>query len=480
MRHSLRSPLWWAALGLATACAVNPVTGRRELSFVSEAQEIQMGKEYDQQVVATMGLYQDEATQRYVQELGARLAAGSERPNLPWTFRVIDDPVVNAFALPGGYIYVTRGIMAHLNTEAQLAGVIGHEIGHVTARHSVQQMTTQTLMQAGLVAGVLLKPELADYAGAASAAMGVLFLKFGRDDESQADELGFRYMRTQRYDPREMGEVFGVLQRVSAASGAGRVPEWASTHPDPVNREAKAVARANTIPAAELEASLVRRPEYLRRLDGMVFGDDPREGYFKGARFLHPQMRFEITFPQGWKTMNQKAGVIGVSPREDAVFQLTLAQESSPAEAARVFFTQEGVTGRASSGRVNGLDAAGGGFSANTQNGVLRGNVLFVSHGQGVFQLLSYAAGANWDGYSGVANQAMQSFKPLNDQSLINVQPWRLDLVTLDRTMTPQEFVQRYPGPVDAAGTALLNQLDEGGRFMARNTAKRIVGQKFQ
>lgn len=476
MRSSLRYPLWCAAISLAAACSVNPVTGRRELSFVSEAQEIQMGRDYDKQIVAEMGLYQDDAMQRYVQDLGARLAAGSERPQLPWTFRVIDDPVVNAFALPGGFIYVTRGIMAHLNTEAQIAGVLGHEIGHVTARHSVQQMTSQTLAQAGLVVGVLLKPELADYAGLASGALGVLFLKFGRDDESQADELGFRYMRGQRYDPRELAEVFGTLERVSAASGGGRVPEWASTHPDPANRLEKAIARADTVPPAELEAALVRREEYLRRLDGMVYGANPREGYFKGTRFLHPELRFELTFPEGWKTVNQKSAVVGVSPREDAVFQVTLAQESSPAEAARAFFGQQGVSGTPSAGRINGLDAAGGGFAANTESGVLRGATLFVAHGRGVFRLLSYAADANWRGYDAAANRAMQSFRPLTDSNALNVQPWRLDLVTVDRTMTPQEFAQRYPGPVDAARVALLNQVDQGGRFLARNTVKRIVG----
>jgi predicted Zn-dependent protease len=388
--------------------------------------------------------------------------------------------VVNAFALPGGYIYVTRGIMAHLNNEAQLAGVIGHEIGHVTARHSVQQMTTQTLMQAGLVAGVLLKPELADYAGAASAAMGVLFLKFGRDDESQSDELGFRYMRKQGYDPRELAEVFGVLERVSAESGGGRMPEWASTHPDPANRREKALARADTVPPTELARAQVRRTEYLGRLDGMIYGDDPRQGYFKGARFLHPELKFEITFPQGWNTVNQRSAVGAISPSQDAQFVLTVAQESSPAEAARAFFTQEGVTGRASAGRVNGLEATGGGFSATTQEGVLQGSVLFVAYGRQVFQLMGLSSSARWNAYSGATNQAMQSFRPLTDQSLIGVQPWRLDLVTVDRTMTPQEFVQRYPAPVDASKVALVNQVDEGGRFMARNTVKRIVGQKFQ
>src|SRR3989442_524033 len=162
---------------VALGCAVNPATGSRQLMLVSESQEISMGREYDEEVVASIGLYPT-----------------SERPNLPWSFRVVDDPVVNAFALPGGFIYVTRGILAYLNSEAELAGVVGHEIGHVTARHSASQMTKQQLAQVGLVVGSIASSEFGRYAGLASQALGVLFLKYSRDNERQADDLGLRYM----------------------------------------------------------------------------------------------------------------------------------------------------------------------------------------------------------------------------------------------------------------------------------------------
>jgi len=149
--------LWLGSLTLCflwvVACATNPVTGKRQLALISEAQEIEMGRQADKDVVASIGLYPDESMQRYVQALGARLAATTERPDLPWTFRVVDDAAVNAFAIPGGFIYVTRGIMTHLNSEAELAAILGHEIGHVTARHSVSQMSQQQLAQVGVAAG---------------------------------------------------------------------------------------------------------------------------------------------------------------------------------------------------------------------------------------------------------------------------------------------------------------------------------------
>src|SRR3989442_13104626 len=158
--------------------------------LVSESQEIAMGRDYDQQVAASIGIYPDSELQRYIQQFGARLAASSERPNLPWSFRVVDDPVVNAFALPGGFIYVTRGILAHLNSEAQVAGVLGHEIGHVTARHTAAQITKQQLAGLGLGLASMVSQGFQRYGNLAQTGLGLLFLKYSRDNENQADELG--------------------------------------------------------------------------------------------------------------------------------------------------------------------------------------------------------------------------------------------------------------------------------------------------
>ena len=190
-----------AALLALAACATNPVTGRRELSLVSESQEVSMGQEAAKEVVGSIGPVPDSALQRYVSGLGTAMARTSERPGLPWSFVVIDDPMVNAFALPGGPIFVTRGILSHMNSEAQLVSVLGHEIGHITAKHSVQQMSQAQLAQLGLAAAVIARPGLAKFGNAASQGLGLLFLKFGRDDETQADGLGFRYMVNAGYAP---------------------------------------------------------------------------------------------------------------------------------------------------------------------------------------------------------------------------------------------------------------------------------------
>jgi len=460
---------------LFAACVRNPATGQRQFSLISEAQEIQMGREYDAQIVASLGLYPDTALQRYVQELGSRLAATSERPHLPWTFRVLDDPVVNAFALPGGYIYVTRGILAYLGSEAELASVLGHEIGHVTARHSVSRMSTQQLAQLGLAVGVLLRPELESVAGLANAGLSVLFLKYSRDDERQSDDLGLRYMRRGGYDPREMADVFAMLESVSSAEGGGRVPEWLSTHPDPGNRRDRIERQVAALPP-DSQSGRVERESFLRRLNGLVFGDNPRDGFFRGNEFLHPELAFRFSFPAGWSTSNQKSAVVAVSPNQDAVVQITLAEESTPEAAARRFFSAQGMAGSPRSQRINGLDAVTGSFAATTQSGPVRGIAAFIAHGGRVYNVLAYAIESRWSAYDAAVRQAVGSFARLTDQAALSVQPQRLEIVTLDRPMTLQEFAQRYPGPASIDLLARLNQVEPGHRFNAGDVVKRVTG----
>jgi predicted Zn-dependent protease len=460
----------------ALACATNPATGARQIMLVSEAQEIAMGRDYDRQVVASIGLYPDSGLQRYIQQFGQRLAATSERPNLPWTFRVVDDPVVNAFALPGGFIYVTRGILAHLSSEAELAGVVGHEIGHVTARHSVSQMSKQQLAQLGLAVGAIASPELGRYAGLASQALGVLFLKYSRDNESQADELGLRYLRRAGYDPREMPHVFEMLTRVSQAQGGGRVPEWLATHPNPENRRGRIEQEIAALPQT-FSGTAVNRDSYLRRLDGLVFGTNPREGYFQGSEFFHPELRFRVTFPEGWKTSNEKQAVAATSAAQDAQVELSLAKEASADEGVRAFLGRPGTSGgyptRAS---IGDLPAVRADFVAATDNGTLRGVVVCLQHRNAVYRIAGYAVDARWPDYRGTVERAVASFRPLTDPAALGVQPQRLDIVTLDRGATIVELARQRSSPVPPATLALLNQVEPETPLEAGRLVKWVVG----
>lgn len=467
-----------ALLGFAVACATNPVTGKSQLALITVEQEIAMGRETHQEVLQTMGAYEDPELQRYVDRIGKRLAAASERPDLPWTFTVIDDPSVNAFALPGGFIYLTRGILTHMGSEAEMVSVLGHEIGHVTARHSVERISKAQLAQIGLIAGMILSPELRNYGDLASTGLQVMFLKFSRDDERQADDLGFRYLNQAGYEPREMAEMFRVLDRVSEAQEQGRLPNWLATHPNPANRVER-IQQSIAAAAPETLGHTVDRGPFLQRIDGIEFGADPREGYFVGNAFYHPELAFSLRFPPGWRTSNQKQAVGAISPREDAVVVLTLAQGSSPEEAARRFFAQQGIQqGNAWRGELGGQPAVSSSFLVNrgSQAAAIQGLAAFVEHRGQVFQLLGYTVQGRTREYESTLEGSVASFDRLTDRRYLDVQPKRVDLVTVDSAMTLEEFARRYPSTVDLETLGIINHLAPGERLEAGRTYKRVVG----
>ena len=308
----------------AGGCATNPVTGKKQISLVSEGKELQMGAEADPAVIAEYGLYDDADMQRYVDGIGQKLGKVSHLPSLAWHFRVLDSPVVNAFAIPGGYIYITRGIVAYMNSEAQLAGVIGHEIGHVTARHSAQQITRQQLAGLGVLAGAVFVSAFRPYSGIAQQGLGLLFLKYSRDNETQADELGVGYATKADYDPREIPSTYATLKRIGERSSAS-LPGFLSTHPDPGDREIRTTQLADAAAASAHRTLTINASGYKQHLDGLVFGDDPRAGYFVANRFYHPELKFQMIFPQGWQTANQPSQVLAASQTGGAM-QLTLVK----------------------------------------------------------------------------------------------------------------------------------------------------------
>ena len=458
-------------------CVVNPATGRRELSLVSESQEIQIGQENDKAIVAEMGLYPDEALQQYVAGVGTGMAALSERPDLPWTFRVVDDPVVNAFALPGGFIYITRGILAHFNSEAEMASVLGHEIGHVTARHSAQQVTKAQFAQLGLLGGAVLAPEAAQqYGGMAQQAMGVLFLKFSRDDERQADDLGLRYLVRDGYDPRPMPEVFKTLERVSDAAGGQRAPSWLATHPAPENRAGRIAEQIGGL-GGDYASAVVRRDVYLQKIDGMTFGDDPRQGYFRDSLFVHPEMAFRIDFPAGWNLKNARQAVVGVSPANDAAVQLTLSQETTAQAALQAFLSSGSAQAAGSwSPGLRGLTSAGTGFTVATEQGAYRGLAAFVEHGGRVFRLLAYSTGDQFASYEPAVGRSIESFGSVTDRALLDVAPKRVEIVRAPSAMTADELARRFDATVAADELLRLNGMDPGERFAAGGSYKVVVG----
>ena len=470
MRHLLVGTVLVVA-----ACATNPVTGKSQLSLVSEAQEIEMGRGELTRARQETGFIADAVLEQYVANIGKQIAAASERPGLPWEFHVIDDPMVNAFAAPGGFVFITRGILGYLNSEAELAAVLGHEIGHVTAKHSVAMMSQQQLAQVGMVAGSIAAPRVAGgVAGQiAGAATSLYFLKFSRGDESQADQLGHRYSLRQGYDVREMPNTFRTLERVGAASGGGSLPGFLSTHPDPGSRIQKTQAWADTVSnPSRLHAD---RDRFLTRIDGLLFGADPEQGYFESGRFLHPTLKIRFDVPQGWQTLNQLSQVVMAEPNGRAQIALSPAQQNSVAAAAQAFLAQQGIISPgAQRTTLNGLSAVTADFTAATQQGQqLRGSVLFLQQGGQVFQFLGLALAANWNQHGGTIMQVLRSFGPTAAGQQFQQRKW-LRMVTLARATPVATLAQQSNGAITPQLLAIINGVPDGGTLPAGKRVKTV------
>jgi predicted Zn-dependent protease len=320
-------PLFGAlALG---GCATNPVTGGHDVVTISEAQEIELGQKMHPQILQQYGRYDDEALQSYVNDLGQRIAARSHRPNLKYTFTVLDSDEVNAFALPGGYVYITRGIIAYLNNEAELVGVMGHEVGHVTARHAVRQQTGATAAGIGaLLVGVLTGS--GDLANAAGMAGSALISGYGRDMELEADGLGAEYLNRLGYDPKAMIDVVSLLKNqemleVQMAREEGRQPHIYhgvfASHPDNDTRLQEVVAKVARVETGQARPD--NREAYLQHLNGLPVGPSRAQGIVRGSRFYHADLGITMAFPAGWTVDNLQDRVMAYTPQKDAVMIVT-------------------------------------------------------------------------------------------------------------------------------------------------------------
>lgn len=431
MTRSTITAVLLIGLGAFSGCAINPATGKKEVSFVSRGKEIEIGREEDKHILAQYGTYADTSLTHHLDRVGQRLAAQSEMPGLEWHFRLLDSDVVNAFALPGGYIYITRGIMAALNSEAQLAGVVGHEIGHVTARHTAQRITNQQLASVGILAGMILSPEVARYGQALQTSAGLLLLKFGRDDENEADALGIRYMVRTGYDPREVPATYDMLGRLSSASGDA-IPSFLSTHPDPGDRKARTSTLARqAVAGSNTPIWTVSADTYKRRIEGMVYGVDPEAGYLEGNVFYHPGLNIELTWPNGWKVTNNAANVSATDGQ--SAIQLTMEEAGegpSDPEAYVEYLKQKGeiadVVGKART--IHGQKAWVGRVTAKGPQGAGDFALAFVAKGEKQFYQLLGIPGAT--DANGRFQNVVTSIGPIRDAEKRNSRPDRIALVT--------------------------------------------------
>jgi len=433
----------------ALSCTVNPVTGKRELSLISENQEIEMGKQTDIEVAAQFGIYDDAELAAYLSKLGLALAAKTQRPNLPYRFAVLDSPVVNAFAVPGGSVYVTRGILAMMSSEAELAAVLGHELGHVNARHSVRRYSEQMLAQIGLVAGSVISQKFAKYAGLASAGLQVLFLKYSRDDERQADALGVDYSRLGGYNPADMAVTFAALEKMGDLSGGSSLPGFLSTHP--LSSERIKNVQAMLKPK---DRGLARKPEaYLRTVENVVYGEDPRQGYVENSMFYHPGLRFQFAVPSGWAVNNtpgsvtlvaadQNGGVILQGGKTtDSAEEVARKQAAEIAESGGKLLNENRRT-------VNGLACFEQAYTMTQQDQTsVRMRRSYMKKGDWVYIFSAMSPADRFSSYDTNFRGVISSFKELTDASKINRAPKRLTLVKANGSDTLQAIFKKAGMP---------------------------------
>jgi predicted Zn-dependent protease len=307
---------------------------------MSTEQEIAIGKESHPSVVATMGLYENKKLQDFMNEKGKAMAKVSHRPDLPYQFYIVDSPVVNAFAVPGGYVYFTRGILAHFNNEAEFAGVLGHEIGHITAKHAARSQKSQLLSTIALIGGAVLAPQVVGQnMEALQQGLGLLSLKYSRDHESESDKLGVEYSSKIGYDAHEMADFFGTLKRISENSGQV-IPQFMSTHPDPGNRLTRVHQLAKEYQAQHPGSYKADREQFLRLIDGIVYGEDPKQGFVENNVFYHPELRFQFPVPSGWQHENSPSQFQMADKDGKSAMILTLAKGNSLDEAAQALVQQ--------------------------------------------------------------------------------------------------------------------------------------------
>jgi predicted Zn-dependent protease len=418
---------------------------------MSEEQEIAMGKEADPQIVAQYGLYADSSLQKYISTIGENMADISHRPKLNYEFKILDSEILNAFAVPGGYVYFTRGIMAYFNNEAEFAGVLGHEIGHIAARHSVSQQRNMILGQLGIIAGAVISPEFGRYAETASQGLGLLFLKFGRDAERESDKLGVEYSSKLKYDAQEMAGFFNTLERKQEESGNAALPSFLSTHPNPGDR----FTDVNKLAAEwkkklNLTSTNVERNNYLKKIDGIIYGADPKQGYVENNVFYHPELKFQFPLPAQWNYQNSPQS-FQMAPKDGkAMMVLSLAAGNSLDEAATSMLQRyqlQAVDSRAVSvNGLNGLQVVAD-QAAQGQSPSVRTLSYFIKYDSRIYHILGVTDLANYNSYYPAFLSTMQNFKILTDASKINKKAERIQVKTVRSNTTLQQALKSFNVP---------------------------------
>ena len=469
----MRKAIFASMLLLAVAaCATNPVTGKREFNIVSESQEIQIGQQSHPEVIRQFGVYNEKPElNRLVDTVGHRLAAVSDRPNLPWTFTVIDTPMVNAMALPGGYIYITRGMLERINSEDELAGVLGHEITHVTARHAAEQMSRAQLAQFGLILGaVVAGPEATQAFGQfAELGLNLLFQRYSRSQESQADLVGTEYVTRANYNPIGVERMLTTLMRLDKNPSSG-VEKYFESHPDPAKRVHDVQNKLAQI-VAKNPAATAREPErapYVRLTDGMMTGNSTERVIIRGGTVYDRGHGMILQTPAGWVPNASGGGLFSMSPRGQQQSATFVAQEVENKDltgfnvqnAVRTRFQQMGLQflGSRNAAMRSGQNFTVDVWTGQTSSGQVGVETTQFPHGDhvAVFMFLAPGVSRTQSPLGDILSRAV-----IDPQRAREARPARINVETVRAGEPWTELARRATGDItDAAAIANMNGFD--------------------
>jgi predicted Zn-dependent protease len=481
------------ALGVAVVgCSLNPVSRRPEVVFVSEEQEVEAGREAAEMVASEMGLVQDAALTAYLAAIGERVAAYAPQRNLTYSFGIIDQDEPNAFALPGGYVYVSRGLLAIANSEDELANVIAHEVVHVAARHHAQRQTRATgaglLALPGLLAGALIPGPVGDLLSTSAAvAGGGVLAGYSRSQELESDRVGQQMAAQAGYQPKALADFLATLERDSALrlerlGEERRMPGFFDTHPSTPKRASQAAERADGIAWTARPAIAGGRNGFPHRLDGILVGENPAEGVFEGRRFMHPDLDLTLVFPKRWKTLNTRLAVGALSEKGDA--QIALQHQgpgNDPREASAAFFQEASEQMRIEVARldaigINGLRAVRGQAVAHGRRGLLSLDLTWIAHGGSIYLISGLVGDGYTDEHRALFGRVVHSFRPLEPREREGIRETRLRVHAARAGEDLKSLGRRTHNAWDVERTATANGLSRGAVLAEGQPVK--IGQR--
>ena len=469
------------AVGIS-GCAVNPVSGRHEVVLISVADEKKIGAENAKQVKEQMGLIDDPALLAYVQAIGDRLAVHSPYQEVDYQFQIVDSPDPNAFALPGGYVYVNRGLLVLVNSEDELAGVIGHEIGHVAARHSVQRITRAAPV--GVVTGLsaavagIFSPSLANaIAGTGNFLNSAVLAPYSREQENDADAIGQQLAAEASWDPDGIAVFLKTLDRATSKQGeGGEHISFLSTHPSTPDRIRRTEQRSGSI--ARLAANPIAKDhrDFLAKLDGMLVGPDVKQGVFVGQDFLQPVMNFGFSFPSGWKTSNQPQYVAAMNQQQDALITLQLQSKGSdPMSAARTFLSEANLDEQTLEPlTIGGLPASRAILSKHGQQAIF----TWIAFQEQIYRLTGVSKISSTE-HRQLIEKTASSFHLLTAAEMTKVKQQRLRIISARSGESLELLLKRAESSWNQETCAIANNLQTGALLNSGQLVKVAIPEPF-